>query len=55
MENLSKLRDSLSIARLHEFVNFRTHHFGEWLNIDDLIEEIDNLSVCKCPPKDELS
>ena len=55
MKNLNELRDSLMEAKLNEFVNFKTHKSGKWLNIHDLITEIDNLKVCQCPPKDGLS
>lgn len=55
MEKLHELRDSLMDAKINEFVNFKTHKEGKWLNITDLITEIDNLRVCQCPPKDDLS
>lgn len=55
MENLYKLRDELMKSKLEGFTDFQTHKGGEFLKINDLIDEIDNLRVCKCPPKTDLS
>lgn len=49
MENLYQLRDELMKAKLNEFINFQTYKGGNYLNISNLIDEIDNLKVCKCP------
>ena len=49
MEKLHILRDELMKAKLKGFISFQTHKGSEFLKIDDLIEEIDNLKVCKCP------
>jgi hypothetical protein len=55
MEKLHELRDSLMEAKLKGFHRFETHKSGKWFLIDDLINEIDNLRVCQCPPKTDLS
>ena len=49
MEKIHKLRDELMKSKLKGFTDFQTHKGGEFLKIDDLISEIDNLKVCKCP------
>ena len=49
------LRDSLMEGKKSGFIQFQTHKNSEWFIIDELIEEIDNLRVCQCPPKDDLS
>jgi hypothetical protein len=51
MEKLYELRDELMKAKLNGFTNFQTHKGSEFLKIDDLINEIDNLKVCNCPPE----
>ena len=48
MEKLHELRDELMKAKLKGFTSFQTHKGSEFLNINDLINEIDNLKVCKC-------
>jgi len=55
MEKIYKLRDSLMEGKKSGFIQFQTHKNSEWFIIDELIEEIDNLRVCQCPPKDDLS
>jgi hypothetical protein len=52
MEKLHELRDELMKSKLEGFANFQIHKGGEFFNINDLISEIDNLKVCKCPPKE---
>jgi len=49
MEKLNELRDELMKAKLEGFANFQIRKGSEFLKIDDLIEEIDNFKVCKCP------
>jgi hypothetical protein len=49
MEKLHELRDELMKSKLEGFTNFQIRKGGEFLKIDDLISEIDNLKVCKCP------
>ena len=55
MEKLHELRDELMKSKLEGFTDFQTHKGGKFLKINDLIGEIDNLRVCQCPPKDDLS
>lgn len=55
MEKLHELRDELMKAKLSGLHRFELQKSGKWLDIGDLITEIDNLRVCQCPPKDDLS
>ena len=55
MDKLYELRDELIKAKLSGIYRFELLKSGKWLDINDLITEIDNLKVCQCPPKDELS
>lgn len=55
MEKIYELRDELMKAKLDGLHRFVIQKSGRWLSINDLIEEIDNLRVCQCPPKDDLS
>lgn len=51
MENLYELRNALMRHKLNGFIEFYVDKQGKWFKIDDLIDEIDNLRVCQCPPK----
>ena len=55
MEKLYEFRDELMKAKLNGLHRFELQKSGKWLSINDLIEEIDNLRVCQCPPKTDLS
>jgi len=51
MENIYKLRDELMKQRLNNQTEFKINSSGTIFNIDDFINEIDNLRLCVCPPK----
>lgn len=51
MEKIYELRDALMKHKLNGFTEFYIDKQEKWFKIDDLIEEIDNLRVCKCPPE----
>ena len=53
MEKIYELRDELMNAKKVGINRFIVTKSGKWLEIDDLIEEIDNLRACNCPPKDD--
>jgi len=55
MEKIYELRDELINAKKAGINRFTVSKSGKWLEIDDLIEEIDNLKVCECPRKDDNS
>jgi len=55
MENINKLREELVNAKNNGFFQFTTRKGGEWLPVDKLLEEIDGLRVCSCPPIDNKS
>jgi hypothetical protein len=38
--------------KLNGFTEFYVDKKEKWFKIDDLINEIDNLKVCQCPPKE---
>jgi len=49
MEKIYELRDELMKHKIRGFKQFALQKGEKWIQIDDLIEEIDNLRVCKCP------
>ena len=55
MEKIYELRDELMNYKKDGFWQFQLSKNGKWLQIDDLIAEIDNLRVCNCPPTDNNS
>jgi hypothetical protein len=55
MEKIYEFRDELMKHKMEGFSQFTIKKGGKWIQIDGLIEEIDNLRVCQCPPKDDLS
>lgn len=55
MNLIYELRDELMKRKLNGFTQFYVEERGKYFTIDDFIEEIDNLRVCQCPPKDDLS
>lgn len=55
MEKIYELRDELMEYKKDGFWQFQLSKNGKWLQIEHLIEEIDNLKVCNCPPKDNNS
>jgi|TARA_R110000868_G_scaffold45913_4_gene152050 hypothetical protein len=50
MEKIYEFRDELMSAKLRGFVSFDIHNSKKWINIDEIIKEIDDLRVCSCPP-----
>lgn len=55
MEKIYEFRDELMKHKMEGFSQFTIKKGSKWIQIDKLIEEIDNLRVCQCPPKDDLS
>ena len=55
MKKIYELRDELMNYKKDGFWQFQLSKNGKWLQIDDLIKEIDNLRVCNCPPTDNNS
>jgi hypothetical protein len=55
MEKIYELRDELMKHKMKGFAQFTLQKGEKWLQIDDLIAEIDNLRVCNCPPTDNNS
>jgi len=52
MEKIYELRDELMNAKKVGINRFTVSKSGKWLEIDDLIKEIDGLKVCECPPSE---
>jgi len=50
MKKIYELRDELINAKKVGINRFIVSKSGKWLEIDDLIKEIDGLRVCECPP-----
>jgi len=50
MEKIYELRDELMKHKIDGFAQFTLKKGGKWLDVNKLIEEIDNLRVCQCPP-----
>jgi hypothetical protein len=50
MKKIYELRDELMNAKKVGINRFTVSKSGKWLEIDDLIKEIDGLRVCECPP-----
>jgi len=55
MEKIYELRDELMKHKMNGFAQFTLQKGEKWIQIDDLIAEIDNLRVCNCPPTDNNS
>lgn len=49
MKKIYELRDELMRRKIEGFTKFYIDEKGKYFSIDDLIDEIDNLKVCKCP------